>query len=213
MYVLTHYIPNYTRMTHLLILGGSPIYGCGLVYTLQQAFPGARVEHRALNFSASTPARLILLVAEGLPLNKLVSLLGRLVVPVLILGPERSLAEVRRLLAAGARGYLLSAVAATVLPRAVATIGEGGAFVDPELQRRCAERQLGLTPQASPITRREQQVLDLIIHERTTAEIAGELFISRCTVETHRSHLLRKLGVRNTAGIVREAIRRQLCVL
>ncbi|MCP9234666.1 helix-turn-helix transcriptional regulator [Lewinella sp. JB7] len=56
-------------------------------------------------------------------------------------------------------------------------------------------------------------MLELIVQEYTTEEIAGKLFIGRCTVETHRSHLMQKLGARNTAGIVREAMRRELCAV
>jgi len=60
------------------------------------------------------------------------------------------------------------------------------------------------------ISRREQEVLDLIVKEFTTQEIANQLFISLKTVESHRRSLLTKLNVRNTAGLVRVAIENQL---
>jgi len=50
----------------------------------------------------------------------------------------------------------------------------------------------------------------LIVDELTTQEIAEKLFISIKTVETHRSHLIQKLDVRNTAGLVRIAIEKGL---
>jgi DNA-binding NarL/FixJ family response regulator len=56
------------------------------------------------------------------------------------------------------------------------------------------------------LSRREKQVLQLIVDEFTTSEIAEKLFISFGTVETHRRNILSKLGARNTAGIVRIAI-------
>lgn len=56
------------------------------------------------------------------------------------------------------------------------------------------------------LTRRERQVLRLIVEEYTTAEIAGELSIKFGTVETHRRNLLIKLGARNTAGLVRTCL-------
>ena len=56
------------------------------------------------------------------------------------------------------------------------------------------------------LSRREKEILGLIIKEYTTAEIASELFIGFGTVETHRRNMLNKLGLRNTAGLVRTAL-------
>ncbi len=55
------------------------------------------------------------------------------------------------------------------------------------------------------LTRREKEVLRLIIEELTTDEIAEKLFISPATVITHRKSLLRKLNAKNTAGLVKAA--------
>ncbi len=55
-------------------------------------------------------------------------------------------------------------------------------------------------------TRREREILQLIIAEKTTKEIAGMLFLSEKTVETHRSNLFMKLDVKNIAGLVRKAV-------
>lgn len=60
------------------------------------------------------------------------------------------------------------------------------------------------------LSNREKQILALIVKEYTTPEIAERLFISLKTVETHRSNLISKLNVRNTAGLVRAAIELQL---
>lgn len=62
------------------------------------------------------------------------------------------------------------------------------------------------------LTKRETEVLQLIVNEYTTREIAEKLYISSCTAETHRLHIIQKLGVKNTAGIVREAMQQQLFV-
>jgi PAS domain S-box-containing protein len=56
------------------------------------------------------------------------------------------------------------------------------------------------------LTPREKQVLDLIAAEKTSHEIAEELFIESSTVDTHRKHLIRKLGVRSSVGLVRYAL-------
>ncbi len=55
------------------------------------------------------------------------------------------------------------------------------------------------------LSRREKEILKLIVEEHTTAEIAGKLFISFGTVESHRRNMISKLGVRNTAGLVSAA--------
>lgn len=60
------------------------------------------------------------------------------------------------------------------------------------------------------LSRREKEVLALIVDEFTTQEIADKLFISFGTVETHRRNILSKLGARNTAGLVRIALEYQL---
>lgn len=57
------------------------------------------------------------------------------------------------------------------------------------------------------LTRRETEILELIIDELTNQQIATKLFISLSTVETHRMNLSAKLGAKNTAGIVRNAIK------
>lgn len=55
-------------------------------------------------------------------------------------------------------------------------------------------------------SKREMEVLRLIVQEYSTPEIAEKLFISKCTVESHRINLLNKFQVKNTAGLVREAV-------
>ena len=60
------------------------------------------------------------------------------------------------------------------------------------------------------ITPREREVLYLIAHEHSTKEIASKLFIGTETVNSHRKNIMIKLGVKNAAGMVRVACRRQL---
>ncbi|MBC6993242.1 response regulator transcription factor [Lewinella lacunae] len=119
---------------------------------------------------------------------------------------------VKRYFKAGAVAYLLQGTPSESLCQAVGCVREGSTFIDPTLSAAWLGRQRGDYPQGTTeaLTKRERQVLELIVQEHTTDEIAGQLFVNRCTVETHRSHILQKLGVRNTAGIVREALRREL---
>jgi len=63
---------------------------------------------------------------------------------------------------------------------------------------------------SDPLTSREREVLQLIAEGKTTTEIADLLGISVKTVESHRTRLMEKLDIRQTAGLVRYAIRRGL---
>ena len=69
-------------------------------------------------------------------------------------------------------------------------------------QRRASKQREGFFPK---ISRREKEVLRLIIQEHTTQEIADKLFISSKTAENHRSNIMRKLGLHSTIELVRYA--------
>ncbi|MFO7846387.1 MAG: response regulator transcription factor [Balneolaceae bacterium] len=58
----------------------------------------------------------------------------------------------------------------------------------------------------TPITNREQEILEYIVEGLTSSEIAQQLYISPRTVETHRANLMQKLNIKNTAGLVRFAL-------
>jgi DNA-binding NarL/FixJ family response regulator len=61
-----------------------------------------------------------------------------------------------------------------------------------------------------PLTKREKELVQLIAEGFSSQEIADKLFISLRTVETHRLNINQKLDVKNTAGLVKEAIKRGL---
>ena len=56
------------------------------------------------------------------------------------------------------------------------------------------------------LSKREWEVIRLIVEEKTTSEIADELFVSKHTIETHRKNILSKLPVRNVVGVVKFAL-------
>ena len=60
----------------------------------------------------------------------------------------------------------------------------------------------------NPISSREKEIITLIAHEKTSKEIAEELYITTETVNTHRQNIMRKLDVRNVAGLVRVGMER-----
>lgn len=117
----------------------------------------------------------------------------------------------------GALGYILKNTGRTELLRAIKTVNQGQSYfseaVTQTIMKGLVKKQEkeNKNPKNLPkISRREKEVLGLIIEEHTTQEIAEKLFISLKTVESHRSSLLAKLNARNTAGLVRVAIRNNL---
>jgi len=121
---------------------------------------------------------------------------------------------VKNMIRNGAHGFLLKNTSLEELQRAIETVYRGEQYLQTEIKESLLRDTLGTTAQRTTfrprLTRREKEVLQLIMDELTTTEIGEKLFISPKTVETHRLNLLQKLGVRNTAGLVKEAINQGL---
>jgi DNA-binding NarL/FixJ family response regulator len=104
---------------------------------------------------------------------------------------------------AGASGFLLKDVSPTDLVHAVDVIARGDALLAPALTRRLLDRYVsqplpGTRPnQLTAATDREIDVLRLVAHGHSNAEIAAELFLSEATVKTYVSRLLTKLDLRD----------------
>ena len=131
-------------------------------------------------------------------------------VKILMLSMLREGSLVKMLLHEGASGYLLKNAGQEEVIDAIRKVSAGKRALSSEVLDIFLENSTEkIKRQSSPfpkISRREKQVLQLIVQERTTGEIADELFISFGTVETHRRNLLVKLNARNTAGLVRVAL-------
>ena len=111
-------------------------------------------------------------------------------------------------LRAGASGFLLKGVPAEDLQRAVRTVAEGGAWLDPAVTGRvlstyrAAPPARDRTPRLDALTAREREVLALIGHGCTNAEIAAELVLGEGTVKSHVNHVFAKLHLRDRAAAV-----------
>jgi DNA-binding NarL/FixJ family response regulator len=104
---------------------------------------------------------------------------------------------------AGAAGFVLKKALATELIRAIRDVHIGKThFPTTDLP---PPKTAGATP-LDLVTEREQEILSLIALGHTTAEIAVKLHISEKTVETHRAHIVEKLGLRSRADLVRFAL-------
>ncbi len=133
-------------------------------------------------------------------------------IKVLALTTFNEVSFITNMMKSGASGYLLKNTTKEELITAIKTIQKGEQYLAREVQEKLISASFGKKDTAfiPKLTRREKEVLKLIMEEFTTKEIAEKLFISTATVETHRLHLLNKLGVRNTAGLVKVAIEKGL---
>lgn len=127
---------------------------------------------------------------------------------------------VTAMLRAGASAYLLKNSAASELTAAIAAVLKGETYLSPKVAGGLVDGHVR-TPsaaQASPsvfaaLTPREREVLQLLSEGQTSKQIAASLHISLKTVETHRSQIMNKLGIRSVAELTKYAIREGLTSL
>ena len=195
----------------------SILYGIDNIQVVAKCYTGPEVFEKL----ATTPADVILLDIN-LPVMNGIEVCQKLNkeypdVKVLALSMHNEESYVTEILKYGAQGYILKNTGKKELIHAIETIQNGQSYFSEEVtetimkslvnQRTGNKKSAVVAPK---ISRREKDVLELIVKEHTTQEIADTLFISLKTVESHRRSLLTKLGVRNTAGLVRVAIENQL---
>jgi len=120
---------------------------------------------------------------------------------------------VKRILKNGASGYLLKNTNSEELLEAIQTVLRGEQYLQKDIQKKLLTRTIGQTVSNGlkpNLTRREKEVLICISEELTIHETAEKLFISPKTVETHRMNLMSKLGARNSAGLIKIAMEKDL---
>jgi two-component system response regulator NreC len=127
-------------------------------------------------------------------------------VKVLMLSMQDDLQYVREAFEAGASGYVLKEAADTDVVDAVRAVAAGERYVHPALGARliAAESEERKRAESDPLSERE--VLRLLALGHTNQEIAALLYISVRTAETHRAHLMQKLGLSSRAELVRYAL-------
>ena len=137
---------------------------------------------------------------------------------VIILSMHADESYIIRALAAGARAYLLKDATDEDLLPAVRALAAGKPFFSPAVTGVLVEdyvRQLqtrGLTDSYHLLTDREKEVLQLLAEGRSNKDVAALLNLGLSTVETHRSNLMQKLNLHNTAEIVLYAVRKGIIV-
>jgi len=135
---------------------------------------------------------------------------------VLVLTSYSNDEYVKQMIEAGVAGYLSKQTAAQDLVKAIRETHRGNAFFSPSIARRLCDQSRGrsgmrvLGARSNDLTRRENQVLRLIARGFANKQMAAELGISVKTIEKHRQHLMKKLGIHDVAGLTRFAAEKRL---
>lgn len=110
----------------------------------------------------------------------------------------------------GAFGYLHKGVQEDEIVTAIIQIMNGEKYYSSEVSEILMQNLINDKKEAEPLTKREQEVLKELIDGLSNKQIASKLFISIRTVDTHRSNIMNKLQVNNTAALVKYALQNNL---
>ena len=138
-------------------------------------------------------------------------------IKIIILSGHENENFIAQLIENGAHGYLVKDSDPQEVYDAIQTVYSKGSYIN-ERTLKAIQNNLGknVKPKIisdlsnATLTRREQEILELICQQKTTDEIAEELFISSKTVNGHRNNLMQKTGARNVAGLVIYALKQQV---
>lgn len=138
-------------------------------------------------------------------------------VKVLGLTMDNEVDSIQDMLEAGASGYILKNTGKAELETAILQVMKGEVYLSQSLSNQLAQRLLlkkkavvEETCELDMLTEREVEILKMVALENSNTEIAEKLYISPKTVETHRKNLMKKIGVRNSLGIYKFAVKHQL---
>ena len=135
--------------------------------------------------------------------------------PVIYLTLMRGTRYVHKLMKYNIQGYILKNATVEELVKAIVLVGDGKTYFSKEIDiLHEGDFRNTLTIEDKKVdeilSRREIEVLKMVCREFSNAEIAKKLFLSVSTIETHRKNLIAKLGVHNTVGLVKFALRNNL---
>ncbi len=128
---------------------------------------------------------------------------------VIMLTAFEDAAHLELALAAGADGYLTKDTPAKEIINAIRSVLSGERVFSKSIVLLVQNKFMNRASQVEPhikITRREQEILNLVAEGKTSNEIADALFLSIRTVESHRYNIMQKLGIKNTAALIRFAV-------
>lgn len=117
---------------------------------------------------------------------------------------------VRSMMRSGCKGYLLKNTDRETLIKAIRLVYEGEEYIEPVIKEQMLQNIMhfkkAVKNDVPVLTRREKEILKLIIEENTSQQIADTLCLSLRTVENHRFNIQQKLQVKNTVGLIKIAI-------
>lgn len=133
---------------------------------------------------------------------------------ILILTMHQNEEYLNQALKAGASGYILKQSSIKELVTAIREVHQGRSVFSEPIAKLMADQYVkhavfgsdASADSAIRLTRREKEITKLIVEGKTSQEIADILYISPRTVEAHRANLMQKLGLKNTAALVRYAV-------
>jgi DNA-binding NarL/FixJ family response regulator len=126
-------------------------------------------------------------------------------IKILALTNFDTLHYVKKMLRSGVLGYLLKNTDRDTLVNAIKTVYEGSQYLEPEIKSKLLNEFSTSKHNAESLpslTKRETEILSLIVKQYSSQEIADHLYLSLRTVENHRYNLFQKLDVKNVAGLV-----------
>jgi two-component system response regulator NreC len=135
-------------------------------------------------------------------------------VKVLVLTMHRAEEYFFEMLKAGASGYILKAAETSELINAVRVVARGEIYLYPSMAQKLVKDYLNLVEgdheQDTPLSPREEQILELLVDGYTNSEIADKLVLSASTVHTHRYNIMNKLGLTSRHELIQYARERGL---
>ena len=130
-------------------------------------------------------------------------------IPILALSMYDQEADVIEMLEAGAKGYVTKNVEKDELVTAIQRLDNGAYYFSKNLPNNIQERfNKGYALKHQILTRRENEILELIAKGRSTKQIAQQLKVSKFTVDTHRKNIHKKLGIKSNTGLVNYVLKK-----
>jgi len=131
---------------------------------------------------------------------------------VLILTMHETEEYISKIFQAGAQGYVIKKALPVELVSAIRAVHRGESFLSPQITKKVIHKYVGKTKtkiisdKFDLLTEREREILQLIVEGHTNQKISEILFISRKTVETHRTNLMKKLDIHNVVELIKSAV-------